>query len=191
MIRLPVLALATIFTISACSSKEKVASKSENPSTTQETEKPAKKNTPFDTSLIPDAYRLHISGFSIVPGTWVDSTAFSRQDTSEPVLLGESLSDDGIRIRSFIHLANDFEWISTNKGMPSPDGPYWISQVRSKMFGASFDSAISVGGEVLGIQGDTDLVSQSGILKRTVCVRSGKIAELMLLVQRPTAISAE
>jgi hypothetical protein len=171
------LALASLLAASACSRREEGAKpEGAKPGSAV----PSVQSSPKPATTDSAAFALHIGGVAIVPGIWVADARFAAQDTSEPVVLGESVTDAGIRIRFWLHQGTGFAWVSTNQGMTSPDGPYWVSQVESDRPGAAFDSAFRVGSAFPAAAGDTDLVSRQGDLERTVSVRGGKIAKLIL-----------
>jgi hypothetical protein len=182
---IPAFALAAILTSAGCAPKDE--------KTEQRTTPPVKKTVsasdsdafPFDSTR----FRLHIGSFDIQPGGWVDSTPFAAQDSSEPNVLGDSVTDSGLRIRSWLHQAKGFTWISTNQGMSSPDGPYWISQIATESEGAAFDTASTVGHRFPGSLLDTEVVLRRGNLERTVMVRRGLITGLILVAANPPKAS--
>jgi hypothetical protein len=125
--------------------------------------------------------------FTILPGIWVSDAKFLDQDIQDPQILGETVSEDGVRVRSWYHKSDGFEWVSTNQGMISPDGPFWISQVESSKLGASLGGKYSVGQSLGSVSGDSDLVAQNNSIGRTVQVRKGMIVKLILTSSTPPA----
>jgi hypothetical protein len=170
-------ALIALLSALGCSPREDAARTGSASQTVQSLTKPA--------ILDSAAFRLHLDDMVLIPGGWVSETQFAAQDTGEPIVLGESVTDAGLRIRSWLHVGDGYAWVSTNQGMSSPDGPFWISQVESERAGASFDGEVVVGLGYPSASGDSDLVSRSGNLERTISVRDGKISKLILSAIEP------
>lgn len=119
------------------------------------------------------------------PGGWVESAAFAKDDSADPVVLNEDVSGSGIRIRSWYHLGRHCDWVSTNKGMPSPDGPYWISQVQSERLGDCVGDKYCIGGRLGKSPSDTEIVLFHGTRELTIALKRGKIVSLILSSDGP------
>lgn len=130
-------------------------------------------------------WRLRSGAMTCEPGVWVRSAAFAKDDSADPVVLNEDVSSEGIRIRSWYHMGRHCDWVSTNKGMGSPDGPYWVSQVQSERVGACVGEKYCVGLPLEGVPSDTEIVLTRGGRELTVGVKAGKVVSLMVFSDGP------
>jgi hypothetical protein len=131
----------------------------------------------------PTTNELRIESIGAAPGIWVDKATFAKLDVADPVVLNEDVDSNGIRIRWWQHLGKGFEWVSTNQGTGSPDGPYWISQVSSSQTGACFGTEWCVGQTSTAMPNDTEIVQTRNGLELSVTLEAGKVKSLLLLAK--------
>lgn len=130
-------------------------------------------------------WTLRSGSVTCEPGIWVGSASFAKDDSADPVVLNEEVSGAGIRIRSWYHMGRHCDWVSTNKGMASPDGPYWVSQVQSERIGACVGDKYCIGRDLDVAVSDTEFVVVRGSKELTVEVKAGRIVSLILFSSGP------
>lgn len=123
---------------------------------------------------------LLVDGVGVAPGIWVDKAEFAKLDVADPLVLNEDIDTNGIRIRWWQHLGKGFEWVSTNLGMDSPDGPYWISQVSSKQLGACYGTELCVGQKLTAMANDTEFTRIRNGLELNITIEAGRVKTLLL-----------
>jgi len=128
---------------------------------------------------------LDVGGVRVAPGGWVDDATFSRLDTQEPEVMSESVSPAGVRIRWWRHQGKGFSWISTNDGMPSPDGPYWVQQVQTSQHGACAGREPCVGAKDTGKKPNAERVVKSDDRELTIRIHKGLVTELVITSEQP------